>query len=54
MNSLTFRSGVAPEWSRGAIRLSVGRATTKEEIDRAAHVLWEAYQKLQPANGAEK
>ena len=51
---LTFRSGVAPEWSRGAIRLSVGRATTKEEIDRAAHVLWEAYQKLQPANGAEK
>jgi len=51
---ILVRSGVAPEWSRGAIRLSVGRATTKEEIDRAAHVLWEAYQKLQPANGAEK
>ena len=45
---------MAPEWSRGAIRLSVGRTTTKEEIDRAAQVLWEAYQKLQPTNGAEK
>ena len=54
ITKITFRSGVAPVWSRGAIRLSVGRATTKEEIDRTAHVLWEAYQKLQPANGAEK
>lgn len=45
---------MASEWSRGAIRLSVGRTTTKEEIDMAAQVLWEAYQKLLQINGADK
>lgn len=51
---ILLRSGVASEWSRGAIRLSVGRTTTKEEIDMAAQVLWEAYQKLLQINGADK
>jgi cysteine desulfurase len=31
--------GVAPELGRGAVRLSVGRYTTDEEVDRAAKVL---------------
>jgi cysteine desulfurase len=31
--------GVRPERGRGAVRLSVGRFTTEEEIDRAAEVL---------------
>jgi len=31
--------GVAPELGRGAVRLSVGRYTNDEEVDRAAEVL---------------
>src|SRR5439155_740063 len=31
--------GVSPEIGRGAVRLSVGRFTTEEEIDRAAQAL---------------
>jgi cysteine desulfurase len=31
--------GVKPELGRGAVRLSVGRFTTEEEIDRAAEAL---------------
>jgi cysteine desulfurase len=31
--------GVSPEIGRGAVRLSVGRFTTEEEVDRAAEVL---------------
>jgi cysteine desulfurase len=31
--------GVPPEVGRGAVRLSVGRFSTPEEIDRAAAVL---------------
>jgi cysteine desulfurase len=31
--------GVPPEVGRGAVRLSVGRFTTEEEIDRAAEML---------------
>ena len=34
--------GVAPEIGKGAVRLSVGRFTTDEEIDRAAKALTEA------------
>lgn len=34
--------GVPPELGRGAVRLSVGRFTTEEEIDRAATVLVKA------------
>jgi cysteine desulfurase len=33
--------GVPPEIGRGAVRLSVGRFTTEEEIDRAAMLLAE-------------
>jgi cysteine desulfurase len=31
--------GVPPELGRGAVRLSVGRFTTGEEVDRAAEML---------------
>ena len=31
--------GVPPSLSRGALRLSVGRFTTEEEVDRAAELL---------------
>jgi cysteine sulfinate desulfinase/cysteine desulfurase-like protein len=31
--------GVPPELGRGAVRLTVGRFTTAEEIDRAAEAL---------------
>jgi cysteine desulfurase len=34
--------GVPPELGRGAVRLSVGRFTTEEEIDRAAEMLVQA------------
>jgi cysteine desulfurase len=34
--------GVAPEVGRGAVRLSVGRFTTADEVDRAADLLIEA------------
>jgi cysteine desulfurase len=35
--------GVAPEVARGTIRLSVGRFTTEDEIDRAAEIVLEAH-----------
>jgi cysteine sulfinate desulfinase/cysteine desulfurase-like protein len=31
--------GVPPEVGRGAVRLTVGRYTTEDEIDRAAELL---------------
>jgi cysteine sulfinate desulfinase/cysteine desulfurase-like protein len=31
--------GVPPELGRGAVRLTVGRFTTEEEVDRAAEAL---------------
>jgi cysteine desulfurase len=34
--------GVPPELGRGAVRLTVGRFTTEDEIDRAAEALTEA------------
>ncbi len=34
--------GIAPEIGRGAVRLSVGRFTTEEEVDRAADLLADA------------
>jgi cysteine desulfurase len=34
--------GVPPEIGRGAVRLSVGRFTTEEEVDRAAEALLRA------------
>jgi len=34
--------GVPPEIGRGALRLTVGRFTTEEEVDRAAELLADA------------
>ena len=34
--------GVPPEIGRGALRLTVGRFTTEDEVDRAAEVLVKA------------
>ena len=34
--------GVPPEVGKGAVRLTVGRFTTEDEIDRAAELLIEA------------
>ena len=34
--------GVPPELGRGAVRLSVGRLTTEDEIDRAATAILRA------------
>lgn len=39
--------GVEPEWARGAVRLSVGRWTTAEEVDLAARLLVDAFAALQ-------
>jgi cysteine desulfurase len=38
--------GVPPELGRGAVRLTVGRFTTEDEIDRAAAALIASYQSL--------
>ncbi len=40
------RSGVAPEWARGTVRLSVGRNTTEGDVDKAAKILCDAYKLL--------
>jgi cysteine desulfurase len=37
--------GIAPEIGKGAVRLTVGRFTTEQEIDRAAEVLIRAARK---------
>ena len=39
---------VPVEWAMGTVRFSVGRATTAEEIDRAAAIVVEAVRRLQP------
>ncbi len=38
--------GVDPEWGKGAVRLSLGRTTTQEEIDTACASLSAAYPKV--------
>ncbi|HHN74903.1 MAG TPA: cysteine desulfurase [Acidobacteria bacterium] len=38
--------GVAPEWARGTLRLTIGRWTTEEEIDRAAEAVVAAVRRL--------
>jgi cysteine desulfurase len=43
--------GVSPEVGRGAVRLSVGRFTTEEEVDRAAELLIAATGELVGAAG---
>jgi cysteine desulfurase len=39
---------VPTEWAMGTVRFSVGRATSREEIDEAAWVVLEAVRRLQP------
>ena len=38
--------GVPTEWAKGTLRLTTGRMTTPEEIDRAAAVIVVAVQKI--------
>ncbi|MCU0661275.1 MAG: cysteine desulfurase [Myxococcota bacterium] len=38
--------GVPPEWSRGTVRISLGRTTSREDIDRALEALLEARKRL--------
>jgi cysteine desulfurase len=38
--------GVEPEWSRGALRLSLGHTTTEAEIDRALEVITSSVERL--------
>ena len=40
--------GVPTEWAMGTVRLTVGRETTSEEIDRAVEVVTEAVRRLAP------
>jgi len=40
--------GLSPTVARGTMRLSVGRFTSEEEVDRAADLLSEAWRALQP------
>ena len=37
---------VPPDWAKGTLRLTTGRMTTGEEIDRAARVICAAVQKM--------
>jgi len=39
---------VPTEWAMGTVRFSVGRGTTREEVDEAARVVLEAVRRLQP------
>lgn len=43
--------GLAPEWSRGVLRLSLGRGTTEEEIGRAGEMLERAVSGMRAAFG---
>ena len=40
------------EWAMGTVRFSVGRGTTAAEIDRAAEIIAEAVERLQPRGAA--
>ncbi|MBN2565329.1 MAG: selenide, water dikinase SelD [Candidatus Eisenbacteria bacterium] len=43
--------GVPVEWAMGTVRLTVGRGTSDDDVDRAAEVIAEAVRRLQPAEG---
>jgi cysteine desulfurase len=38
--------GVPTEWAKGTLRLTTGRMTTAQEVDRAATVIVAAAQKM--------
>lgn len=42
---------VPPDWAKGTLRLTTGRMTTAEEIDRAARVICTAVQKMKIKRG---
>jgi cysteine desulfurase len=44
---------VPTQWARGTLRLSVGRFTTCEEIDRTAHVIGKAVEQLRARNAVQ-
>ncbi len=44
--------GVDPAWSRGAVRLTLGRETTEADVDRAAVALASAVARLRSSGGA--
>jgi cysteine desulfurase len=46
--------GLPPEWSRGVVRLSLGRLTTEEEITRAGEMLERGVSGLRAAFGFSK
>jgi cysteine desulfurase len=46
--------GLGPEWSRGVVRLSLGRSTTEEEITRAGDILVRAVEGMRQAFGFSK
>ena len=43
--------GLSPEWSRGVVRLSLGRSTTEEEITRAGEMVERAVSGMRTAFG---
>jgi cysteine desulfurase len=54
MSPVLCAMGVRPEVGKGAVRLSVGRFTTEDEIDRAAELLSAASSKSRPGSGGEQ
>ncbi|MCU0261023.1 MAG: cysteine desulfurase, partial [Ilumatobacteraceae bacterium] len=38
--------GVAPEWARGALRMTLGHTTTVDDVDRAIDVLVDAVRRV--------
>lgn len=46
--------GLAPEWTRGVVRLSLGRTTTEEEVMRAGDILVRAVEGMREAFGFSK
>jgi cysteine desulfurase len=52
-SAILLACGIVPDAALGAVRLSLGRATTEEEIAAAASALAAAWRSLVPAIAAE-
>ncbi len=48
-SAIILAMGVAPEDALGSVRLTLGRGTTEEEVDRAARALVESWRRLTKA-----
>ena len=46
ISSVLVKSGLDPTKARGTIRLSVGRSTTKDQIEKVVNLLQNAYIKM--------